>query len=80
MTIDTEKGSELTPKELEVLALFAEGYSLAEIGRLTYRSRATIKNHCANVHRRLGVHSTAEAVLVAVREGWLHLSESEAGA
>lgn len=63
----------LTPLQVEVLALFADGYSLAEIGRLTFRSRATIKNHCANIHQRLGVHSTAEAVIIAVRDGYLSI-------
>lgn len=61
----------LSPKEVEVLLLFSEGLSLAEIAAATDRSRSTIKNHCANVHRKLGVHSTAEAVAVAIREGYL---------
>lgn len=68
-----EQPCPLTPLQVEVLALFAEGYSLAEIGALTYRSRATVKNHVANAHKRLGVHSTAETVIIAVREGWLTL-------
>lgn len=62
---------DLTPRELEVLALVAEGHSLAQVGDVLTLSRCTVKNHCANVHRKLGVHSTLEAIVIAVREGAL---------
>lgn len=64
----------LSARQAEVLSLFAEGYSLREIGETLYLSRCTVKNHCANVTRLYGVHSTLEAVVCAVRDGAIVLT------
>jgi len=69
-------GSDLTPREIEVLALIAEGLGNAAIaGRLSV-SVNTVRNHVANILAKLGVHSKLEALAVAVREGLLPASEA----
>lgn len=59
----------LTHREAEVLTLWASGLSMAEVASELYLSRCTVKNHCANVTRKLGVSTTLEAVVIAVRDG-----------
>jgi DNA-binding NarL/FixJ family response regulator len=61
----------LSPREREVLGLLAEGYSyLATAGRLDL-SIDTVRSHVRNIYEKLHVHSRAEAVLKAMRAGWL---------
>jgi|SRR5579884_33277 len=67
--------SQLTERELEVLALVAEGRTNREVARLLWLSDQTVKFHLANVYRKLGVSSRGEAVLRARAEGILHLEE-----
>lgn len=58
----------LTPREREVLALLAEGHQQAEIaGRLFITSR-TVAKHIERILSKLGVHSRAQAIAVALRE------------
>jgi DNA-binding CsgD family transcriptional regulator len=45
----------LSPRELEVLELVAEGLSAAEIAARLVLSRETIRTHIRNVHAKLGV-------------------------
>lgn len=64
-------GTDLTARELEVLALVAEGLSNAAIAKRLWLSVNTVRNHVANLLGKLGVHSKLEALSVAVREGLL---------
>jgi DNA-binding CsgD family transcriptional regulator len=50
----------LTPRELEVARLCAEGLSYKEIARRLGVAPATARNHIAAAHRRLGVTRNAE--------------------
>ena len=61
----------LTARELEVLALLAEGLSNKMIGRRLGISAATVKCHIGKVLGALGVASRLEAVIVAARLGLL---------
>ncbi|NHC12195.1 response regulator [Motilibacter deserti] len=69
-------GSDLTPRELEVLVLIAEGLGNAAIGERLSVSVNTVRNHVANILAKLGVHSKLEALAVAVREGLLPTSDT----
>jgi DNA-binding NarL/FixJ family response regulator len=61
----------LSLRERLVLDGLASGESNAEIGRRLCLSRGTVKQHAANLYRRLGVHNRAGAVAEAGRRGWL---------
>jgi two-component system response regulator NreC len=58
----------LTDREKEILQLLAEGQSNKEVATLLDLSVYTVETHRANLMQRLGLHSTAEIVLYAVRK------------
>lgn len=57
----------LTPREVEVLGLLAQGCSNAEIGRQLTISTNTVRNHVQNILAKLGARSRLEAVAIAIR-------------
>jgi len=61
----------LTPRELEVLALVAEGASNRVIAERLVISETTAARHVANIFRKLGVGTRAQAVRVAAEIGVL---------
>lgn len=63
----------LTPREIEVLALLAEGLGNKEIAARLGITDHTVKTHVAAVFTKLGVSSRAEAVAGAARLGLLML-------
>jgi len=66
-----ESSERLQQRELEVLRLAARGLRNKEIaGELEVRER-TVQTHLFNIFRKLGVGSRTEAVLRALREGWI---------
>jgi DNA-binding NarL/FixJ family response regulator len=62
---------ELTPRELEVLRLVAQGLSDAEIAERLVLSQHTVHRHVANVRLKLRLPSRAAAVAYAARAGVL---------
>ncbi|MBD8216471.1 response regulator transcription factor [Erwinia persicina] len=64
-----EKGSPLTPKELEVIRLFSSGYTLSEIAHRQNRTISTISTQKYNAMRRLGVSSNIELIRYAYAQG-----------
>ena len=61
----------LSPREQEVLALIARGFSYSEIARLQDVSVHTVQSHIKNLYAKLSVHSKSEAVFEATRMGLL---------
>ena len=61
----------LSPRELDVLALIARGFTYAEIARLQTLSVHTVQSHIKNLYAKLSVHSNSEAVFEATRMGLL---------
>jgi DNA-binding NarL/FixJ family response regulator len=64
---------ELTPRELDVLQLLAEGLSNKEIARRLDLSEHTVKFHVDSILGKLGAHSRTEAVTRAARLGLIIL-------
>jgi len=65
----------LHPRELEVLRLAARGMGNKEIARELVISERTVHSHLINIFRKLKVGSRTEAVLHALKEGWLTLED-----
>jgi DNA-binding NarL/FixJ family response regulator len=59
----------LTPRELDVLKLVAQGLSNPDIAQRLYLSEHTVHRHLANILRKLGLSSRAAAVAWAARAG-----------
>jgi DNA-binding CsgD family transcriptional regulator len=66
-----DASASLTPRELEVLALAAEGHSGPELAQELVLSPATINTHFKNVHKKLDVRTRAAAVAKAMRLGMI---------
>jgi DNA-binding NarL/FixJ family response regulator len=62
-----EPTARLTPRELEILALLAEGRNQRDIARALSISPKTVGIHIEHVLGKLDVHSRAEAVAAAYR-------------
>lgn len=59
----------LTPRQREVLQLYAEGHSAKEVAKILHISHRTAENHKAQIMDALGVASTADLVRSAIRHG-----------
>jgi DNA-binding NarL/FixJ family response regulator len=59
----------LTPRELEVVKLIAEGQTSEEIAELLVLSKKTVERHRANVLDKLGMRNRVELTRYAIRRG-----------
>jgi len=59
----------LTPREMDVLRLLAQGQSNKEIARSLDLVEETVKSHVRHILAKLGVQSRTQAVLAAIRLG-----------
>ena len=59
----------LTPRELEVLALLAEGLTNAQLGARLFVSAKTVDHHVSSVLRKLGEATRSGAVAAALNRG-----------
>ena len=60
-------------REIEVLKLAAKGMSNKEIAAELSLGVRTVQSHLGNIFDKLGVNSRTEAVLRALKEGWISL-------
>ena len=72
-TLKGERGSGLTPRELEVLQMIVDGRSNKEIASALDLSANTVAVHRANIMSALGIHKTAELVVYAIRAGLVNV-------
>jgi two-component system response regulator DegU len=61
----------LTRRECEVLQLLADGKSNRGIGETLYISEKTVKNHVSNILQKMNVNDRTQAVVVAIKNGWV---------
>lgn len=62
----------LTPSELQVLRLVAEGRTAREIGETLFMAEKTVKNHLSSIYRKMNVRNSSHAVAEAYRRGLLN--------
>jgi DNA-binding NarL/FixJ family response regulator len=63
----------LSSREIEVLDCVAQGLSNKEIADALFVTEQTVKNHMTSVLRKLNVNDRVQAVLFAVKNGWIEI-------
>jgi len=61
----------LTSRELEVLRMVGQGMTNKEVAQKLYISDRTVQAHLSSIFSKLQVASRTEAVMYAVRKGWI---------
>ncbi|MFG3259397.1 response regulator transcription factor [Streptomyces sp. NPDC048172] len=61
----------MTPRELSVLELAAEGTPIAEIAGCLHLSHGTVRNYLADASRKLGARNRVDAIRLCRRAGWI---------
>lgn len=72
-----EPAAQLSERELEVLRLAAQGLANKEIATNLGLSPRTVQSHIRNILNKLAVASRVEAVVLAIRSGWIQPDELE---
>lgn len=72
-TSPTSPMQALTAREIEVLAMIAEGWSNKAIARHLHISEHTVKFHVSSIFTKLNVSSRTEAVTIGARQGLIML-------
>jgi DNA-binding NarL/FixJ family response regulator len=62
-------GSQLSPTEVEILAMIGHAESIRAIAAGRGISQKTVRNHLAKIYRKLELHGRTEAMLWAARMG-----------
>ena len=65
----------LTERELDILRKVSDGMTNAEIGTALGISAQTVKNYITSILRKLAVNDRTQAVVTALRRGWLTIDE-----
>lgn len=71
-----EPSEVLTEREMEVLRLATRGLSNQDIANELYLSLRTVQTHLSHIFNKLQVSSRTEAVVRALKEGWVTLEGS----
>jgi two-component system, NarL family, response regulator LiaR len=67
--VDPDPAEALSPRELDVLRLIAQGMENSEIADALQISQRTAKNHVSNILSKLGLPSRVQAAIYAIRHG-----------
>jgi NarL family two-component system response regulator LiaR len=65
----------LTRRETIILKMAAKGMSNSDIAEELHLSARTVESHLGSIFNKLGVGSRTEAVIMAMKKGWLTLEE-----
>lgn len=63
----------LTKRECEILQLLADGKSNRAVSETLYISEKTVKNHVSNILQKMGCNDRTQAVVQAIRKGWVEV-------
>ncbi|MFF0742786.1 LuxR C-terminal-related transcriptional regulator [Streptomyces sp. NPDC004111] len=61
----------LTPRELSVLSIAAQGACVTEIAHVLHLSRGTVRNYLAAAVRKVGARNRVDAIRIARSAGWM---------
>jgi len=67
---EAEPAASLSPREIEIITLIAEGKSSKEIAALLFLSFRTIQNHRAKIMKKLNLKKNTDLVRYAIRKGY----------
>jgi two-component system response regulator DegU len=71
----------LTPRQLEILSLVAQGRTNRQVGEELGISERTVRNHMAAILRKLHSRDRTQAVVFAIANGWIAIPiEAQAAA
>lgn len=68
-----QKKTGLSPREQEVLTLYAKGMSRVDIAALLGITSSTVAGYLKNIYNKLDINSSAEAALAAVKLGLVNV-------
>lgn len=68
------RSEQLSKRETEVLACIANGLSNKEIARVLFISERTIKNHLANIFRKINVKNRTQALVYVLKHKLINLN------
>ncbi len=75
---DDARKAKVSPRELEVLALIADGTGNSEIAGLLEIKYQTVKTHSHNVVKKLGAGNVTEAFMLALAKGLISVTTEDA--
>lgn len=75
LTAEDGEVESLTPGELDVLRLVAQGADNKAISEKLFLSESTVANRLSTIYQKLHVNNRTQAALVALRRGWAILDE-----
>lgn len=76
--IEDDDYSPLSPREIEILGFVSQGMSNKEIASVLRISDQTVKNNITSILRKLQVNDRTQAVIYALRHGWIDPGAEEA--
>ncbi len=65
----------LSPREVEILDNIAKGMTNKQVAYALGISEQTVKNHMSSILRKLSVNDRTQAVVYAMRQGWIRIPE-----
>jgi len=65
----------LSPREVQILDNIAQGMTNKQVAYTLTISEQTVKNHMSSILRKLSVNDRTQAVVYAMRQGWIKMPE-----
>ena len=66
---DSALGTDLSPRERDVLRLLARGMSNSDIASTLFLTEGTVRNYVSSIFSKLGVSDRTQAAVIALRHG-----------